>query len=422
MYAHVPPQSPEDWLASVSIVPLSPGDGGCTSDPTGSKDVRLPGNSRSAILDEPVCLNAGGRYFVDITFKKEQHSNPQFSSHILIDSIGLIPRIESVQDLCSQRDLDSYRSFRCIGLAAEAGQQEPWPEVCEDLVKSMSARINGAVACRCNIHGSLGPTCSKLGGVCDCKPNVIGRCCETCVPQTYGFGPDGCQPCACDPRGSLSELCDQVRGQCPCRREVGGRSCDRCQPGYWGFPLCRPCECNGLAELCDPDTGVCLDCREHSTGDSCERSAPRSPLRLKGALRTPACVRTRWAAGRFFASFCSREPETHGLTCNCLPGHTGPHCDSCAAGFYGNLTVPGTLCEECPCNNNIDPEDSGACDRVTGACLRCLHHTQGTHCQQCRPGYYGDPLAHGCKGKQWIPVSSPPASTCPQLEQGTSCA
>lgn len=224
--------------------------------------------------------------------------------------MGLIPRIESVQDLCSQRDLDSYRSFRCIGLAAEAGQQEPWPKVCENLVKSLSARINGAVgkpgapeinhttlpappakwqlfhfvnylskpsversfhsywwmmvleleiwptnvntvpcfreiepktgivyitsywinivligicvqrhpcilscavlnalvvsvlstlkscvfpACRCNIHGSLGPSCSKLGGVCECKPNVIGRCCETCAPQTYGFGPDGCQ-------------------------------------------------------------------------------------------------------------------------------------------------------------------------------------------------------------------------------------
>ena len=59
--------------------------------------------------------------------------------------MGLIPRIESVQNLCSQRDLDSYRHFRCIGLAADAGQQESWPEVCEDLVKSMSARINGAV-------------------------------------------------------------------------------------------------------------------------------------------------------------------------------------------------------------------------------------------------------------------------------------
>ncbi|KAK0144068.1 Laminin subunit beta-4 [Merluccius polli] len=442
-------ESPEDWLASISIVPLSPGDGGCTRDPTGTNALRLPGNSRSAILDQPVCLNAGGRYFVDITFRKEQHSDPKFSSYMLIDSMGLIPRIESVQNLCSQSDLDSYRRFRCIGLAADAGQQESWPEVCEDLVKSMSARINGAVgkqeepesrtqasqktvlpfsdlrtfqcqdhfpfnemldqytmnplvpvfpACRCNIHGSLGPSCSKLGGVCECKPNVIGRCCETCAPLTFGFGPGGCQPCACDPRGSLSEMCDQVRGQCPCRREVAGRSCDRCQPGYWGFPLCRPCECNGLAELCDADTGTCLHCREHSTGDSCERC-------VEGYLGDPVsrepcepclCPDTL-GSGRFFASFCNRVPESRGLTCNCLQGHTGPHCDICSAGFYGDLTDPGALCEQCPCNNNIDPEDSAACDRVTGECLRCLHHTQGTHCQQCRPGYYGDALAHSCK-------------------------
>lgn len=48
-------------------------------------------------------------------------------------------------------------------------------------------------ACRCNVDGSLGPYCSKLGGLCECKPNVIGRCCDTCSPLTFGFGPDGCR-------------------------------------------------------------------------------------------------------------------------------------------------------------------------------------------------------------------------------------
>ncbi|XP_056455383.1 laminin subunit beta-4 [Gadus chalcogrammus] len=391
-------ESPDDWLASISVVPLSPGDGVCPSDPTESKTLRLPGNSRSAIVDQPVCLNAGGRYFVDITFRKEQTSNPQFSSHILIDSMGLIPRIESVQDLCSRSDLDSYRRFRCIHLAAQAGQQEQWPEVCEELVKSLSARINGAVACRCNIHGSVGQSCSKVGGLCECKPNVIGRCCETCAPLTFGFGPGGCEPCACDQRGALSELCDQVRGQCPCRAEVAGRSCDRCRPGYWGFPLCRPCECNGLAELCDQDTGSCLQCRENSAGHSCERCVEGyhgDPVSREPC--EPCSCPDILGSGKFFASFCNREPESGSLICNCLQGHTGPRCDSCSAGFYGDLAAPGALCEQCLCNNNIDPEDSAACDRVTGECLRCLHHTQGAHCQECRPGYYGDALEHSCK-------------------------
>lgn len=60
--------------------------------------------------------------------------------------MGLIPRIESVRDFCSESDIDSFRRFRCAGLAAELGPQESLPETCEGLVKSMSARINnGAV-------------------------------------------------------------------------------------------------------------------------------------------------------------------------------------------------------------------------------------------------------------------------------------
>lgn len=69
----------------------------------------------------------------------------------------------------------------------------------------------------------------------------------------------------------MSELCDQVRGQCACRSEVAGRRCDRCQTGFWGFPFCRPCECNGLSEVCDEQTGECLNCREHATGPNCDR-------------------------------------------------------------------------------------------------------------------------------------------------------
>lgn len=56
--------------------------------------------------------------------------------------MGLIPRIESVRDFCSDSDIDSFRRFRCAGLA-ERRPQEALPELCEGLVRSMSARING---------------------------------------------------------------------------------------------------------------------------------------------------------------------------------------------------------------------------------------------------------------------------------------
>lgn len=130
--------------------------------------------------------------------------------------MGLIPRIESVQEFCSDSDVDSFHRFRCTGAAAELHPQESLPGVCEGLIKSMSARIHGGAvgewlpssptvlllllllilslssACRCNAVGSLTLSCSQLGGVCDCKPNVIGRCCDTCAPMTFGLGPSGC--------------------------------------------------------------------------------------------------------------------------------------------------------------------------------------------------------------------------------------
>lgn len=43
--------------------------------------------SRGAVLDTAVCLNAGGRYFVDVIFNKPPGSDGASGSHILIDSV-----------------------------------------------------------------------------------------------------------------------------------------------------------------------------------------------------------------------------------------------------------------------------------------------------------------------------------------------
>ncbi|XP_072241454.1 laminin subunit beta-4 [Leuresthes tenuis] len=385
-----------DWLATVSITTLLSGDGGCRSNPTGTETLILSGNSRASILDPQICLNAQGRYFVDIVFRKQSGAD---SSQILVDSMALIPRIESVQDFCSQSDLDSFRHFKCTGLAVELVSEESLPAVCEGLIMSFSARLhNGAIPCRCDVIGSLGPGCSKLGGVCECKPNVIGRCCDTCAPLTFGFGPEGCKRCECDPGGSVSELCDQVRGQCACRSEVTGRRCDRCQPGFWGFPLCRPCECNGLSETCDGETGDCLSCREHTTGPNCDRCVEGyygNPLSRQPCL--PCQCPDSLSSGRFFATSCQYDSQSLSLTCTCQEGHIGSRCDRCSPGFYGDLTLPEVHCKVCPCNNNIDPKDRNACNSTTGECLHCLYNTAGHRCQDCKPGYYGNALQQDCK-------------------------
>uniref|UniRef100_A0A8C9WRM0 Laminin, beta 4 n=1 Tax=Scleropages formosus TaxID=113540 RepID=A0A8C9WRM0_SCLFO len=291
-----------------------------------------------------------------------------------------------------------FERYRCLEVASQLGPRI-LPEVCKDLIVSMSALIhNGAVACRCNLIGSYSQSCSKFGGQCNCKPNVISRCCDTCAPNTFGFGPNGCKPCNCDPRGSFLEMCDQASGQCACRPEVSGQRCDRCRPGYFGFPLCRPCQCNGLADLCDPVSGACVDCRDHAAGPHCDRCVDGyySNLALGEPCQPCLCPDTK-ASGRFFARSCSKDPNSLHVLCHCEPGHSGPRCDVCSSGFYGNLALPEARCQECQCNNNTDPQDRDSCDPVTGTCLRCLHHTYGSACESCEPGYYGNALAHNCR-------------------------
>ncbi|KAM4733907.1 laminin subunit beta-4 isoform 2-T2 [Anableps anableps] len=389
-------ESVSDWLATISIIILSPGDGGCSDPPTGSLTLILPRSSRLVILDPQVCLNTGGRYYVEIFFDRQQRSD---NFPLLVDSMGLVQSFSSVQDFCSQSNLDSFSHFRCIGLDVYLGSQESLPKICERLIKSLSARIhNGAVACRCNIIGSLGSGCSKLGGLCECKPSVIGRCCDACAPLTFGFGPEGCKRCECDPQGSLSEACDPNRGQCTCHPQVTGRRCDRCEFGFWRFPLCQPCDCNGLSETCDGQTGECLNCREHSTGPHCDRCVEGfygNPVSRQPCQ--PCLCPDILTSGRFFASSCRYDPQSLSVSCSCREGHTGARCDGCSPGFYGDLRLPGAICRVCSCNNNIDPDDGDACDSTTGECLRCLHHTTGPQCQFCKPGYYGNALQHNCK-------------------------
>ncbi|XP_035280923.1 laminin subunit beta-4 [Anguilla anguilla] len=423
------PETSDNWAAIVKVLLAgSPGDEVCPA-PGEKQTVVLSGSGRTSLLDPFMCLNHGGEYHIEIVFEQRTNDDPRPSAFILIDSIGLVPKIDSLQNFCSDLSLDEFQRYGCIGLGVDVGLPV-LPEVCEKLIISMSARIhNGAVRCRCNAEGAVSTSCSKLGGQCQCKPNVIGRCCDSCTPQTFGFGPDGCTRCDCDPQGSIEQLCDQVSGQCSCRKEVTGRQCDRCLPRHFGFPQCRPCQCNALADHCDPTTGVCLACSGHSTGPNCERCEEGyygNPVSREPC--EPCLCPGSQASERFFAQSCSKDPNTQQVRCNCNPGHTGAHCDVCSPGFYGDLTLPGERCDECPCNNNIDPLDRNACNSVTGECLRCLHNTTGPQCQSCKPGYYGDALAQNCKACSCdprgteitlCPVGNP--CRCDQLTGNCTC-
>ncbi|XP_076120651.1 laminin subunit beta-4 [Alosa pseudoharengus] len=393
---HYEPESSDDWVASIRIVPSAPLDyGRCQNDPAADMELTLSGSKRVALLDTTVCLEAGVPYSVDVTLRKQSSPDSQSSPYILMDSLGLVPQVDSprTQDgSCSEAT--ELQQYRCVELNAATP-----PNQCQGLISSMSALIhNGAHLCSCNEEGAYKETCAKFGGQCECKPNVIGRCCDSCARLTFGFGPNGCTPCDCESMGSTAELCDVTTGQCPCRAEVTGRHCDQCLPGHYGFPQCSPCRCNGLADLCDPITGACLDCRDFSTGHNCDKCLPGyygDPV-FREPCEPCRCPDVQ-GSDRFFALSCTKDDDTDSLTCDCLRGHAGARCDSCAPGFYGDLALPEAQCEECRCNHNTDPQDARACDGVTGVCLRCLHNTLGPSCESCKPGYYGDALVQDCK-------------------------
>uniref|UniRef100_A0A672UJZ9 Laminin subunit beta 4 n=1 Tax=Strigops habroptila TaxID=2489341 RepID=A0A672UJZ9_STRHB len=395
------PESLEDWLASVAIQPT----GTLSSQRCKNKGLSqeahalpLPAAKRVALLQTPACLEPGTEYSVDVYFSQPSASDPKAKSFILIDSLGLIPRISSVENLCSEKDLDEYQRYHCIEIASEVGPHV-LPEACARLIVSMSARIhNGAVACKCNPQGSLNASCSKLGGQCQCKANVMGRCCDTCSAGSYGFGFHGCYACECHPQGSLSTLCDQVTGQCSCRREVDGQRCSRCLAGYFGFPHCRPCPCNGFAELCDPVTGACLNCRGFTAGSHCERCMDGyygNPLTREPCR--PCMCPEEPTSNRYFAHSCYQDSQSAQLVCNCLEGYSGTKQNQCPSGFYKNPGSPGLDCAPCPCNNNIDLTDPESCNRITGECTKCIHNTHGTNCQFCKPGYFGSALDQSCQ-------------------------
>ncbi|NXL99857.1 LAMB4 protein, partial [Tyrannus savana] len=395
------PESLEDWLASIAIQPTGTLSGQRCKNKVLSQEPRalpLPATKRIAILQTPVCLEPGTEYSVDVYFSQASASDTRAKSYILIDSLGLIPRIGSVENLCSAKDLDEYQKYHCIEIASEV-RPHVLPEACARLIASMSARIhNGAVACKCNPQGSLNANCSKLGGQCQCKANVVGRCCDTCSAGSYGFGFHGCYACECHPQGSLSTLCDQVTGQCSCRREVDGQRCSRCLAGYFGFPHCRPCRCNGNAELCDPLTGVCLECRGFTAGSHCERCMDGyygNPL--EGEPCRPCMCPGVPTSNRYFAHSCYQDSQSAQLVCNCLEGYAGNQCDECPTGFYKNPSSPELDCAPCPCNDNIDLTDPESCNRVTGECTKCLHNTHGANCQFCKPGYFGSALNQNCQ-------------------------
>lgn len=143
--------------------------------------------------------------------------------------------------------------------------------------------------------------------------------------------------------------------QCLCPPGHTGLSCEDCSTGYKrsqeGIYLakCELCECNGHSTECDPDSGVCKNCRHNTVGDNCEYCAAgfdgtathggEHDCQSVGTIRD--CAEGCDQRG----GYCSESGE-----CECKANVEGSRCDQCRPGTFNLQRHNGDGCETCYCS------------------------------------------------------------------------
>eukprot|EP00094_Tigriopus_californicus_P009037 TCALIF_08711-PA protein Name:"Similar to LanB1 Laminin subunit beta-1 (Drosophila melanogaster)" AED:0.08 eAED:0.08 QI:0/0.86/0.81/1/0.86/0.87/16/623/1807 len=404
------PNHPNPWdNAKIELIRIDGApdpNGKCNETNDGPTQFSMPNNQRHTIVGNPVCLEEGQRYQIKLTFDQYDPNTPDPKSNILIDSIALIPRTESLEIFegspMAEQKREEYENYRCRDLFLAVPTPEI-PEECRALLNSISYyTFEGGYnkPCECDNTGSESTLCDKYTGRCPCKKNVVGRRCDRCAPGTFGFGASGCQPCNCHNVGSLDPFCRETDGQCNCAEKAYGRRCNECQPGFWNFPNCQPCQCNGHADICEAQTGQCINCRDATDGPECgvclEGYYGDPTLEANIPCRECPCPNTK-ASGHSFAERCFLDTTNNEPVCECDLGYSGARCDVCSDNYYGNPEIPGGSCVSCNCSENWNFQDTGNCDSSSGQCLKCLFNTEGDHCEYCQAGFFGDAVQGQCE-------------------------
>uniref|UniRef100_A0A3Q3VVE3 Basement membrane-specific heparan sulfate proteoglycan core protein n=1 Tax=Mola mola TaxID=94237 RepID=A0A3Q3VVE3_MOLML len=193
---------------------------------------------------------------------------------------------------------------------------------------------------------------------------------------------------------------------CSCPPEYAGTSCEACISGFRRVNgilyngVCEACHCHGHATQCDEVTGHCLDCSHHTMGPHCDTCLPGyygNATHMSPADCQPCACPLNLLSNNFSPT-CHLGKEGELLCDQCQLGYTGPRCDRCSNGYYGQPTVPGSSCQPCDCHGNLDLSVPGSCDPITGQCLRCRQGYGGAACDSCAEGYYGDAItAKNCQ-------------------------
>ncbi|XP_078049382.1 wing blister isoform X1 [Augochlora pura] len=178
---------------------------------------------------------------------------------------------------------------------------------------------------------------------------------------------------------------------CQCPPEYNGTSCQDPSIGYYRwYPnttvtstividligQAKRCQCNGRTDICNQETGHCLNCRGNTAGPRCDVCADSFYGNPDfGGCKPCPCPQT----DKRFSSTCMVRAEAEPI-CVCKPGYTGRRCERCSYGYYGLPDLPGGKCT--PCNCNPAGSYSDECDAETGQC-RCRSGSTGRDCSEC---------------------------------------
>ena len=201
--------------------------------------------------------------------------------------------------------------------------------------------------------------------------------------------------------------------KCECPNGYEGQFCERCQRGYYHennggpFARCVPCNCNGHSDYCDIESGKC-ECNHNTDGHNCETCLVGfygdAILGTPDDCQACPCPQVVGELGetRIGACFEIQGDPNSPICTECPEGRDGTRCEQCADGYFGDPDGRNGAvrsCRKCNCNGNVDANALGNCDRVTGECLRCIDDTAGFTCERCKSGFFGNATAVRKRGE-----------------------
>ncbi|XP_063697443.1 multiple epidermal growth factor-like domains protein 8 [Culicoides brevitarsis] len=155
--------------------------------------------------------------------------------------------------------------------------------------------VNCTIQCNCNGNANCkGP--DKLDECGECHNNTMGSQCEKCQKWFVKNERNECVPCLeyCHGHTDIcvqqdmaftfrnltrdeidQRLTEGVQSDAvclECKNQTDGPRCSSCIPGYFRGTMsnndgCRPCQCHGHGDMCDPVTGEKCNCANNTESD-----------------------------------------------------------------------------------------------------------------------------------------------------------